>query len=104
MEIKLLLDGEEKTFTVPFATGFTVRKTFEIAREYGGSNIQEEGYDAHADYIVLAFNNQFTRDELYAGYPGGDIVRKADEIMAWALNPKGKEGTDTKNTKTPTKS
>lgn len=108
MEVTIFIDGEYKTFTVPFVNALTLRKSIEINKEIDFSNIQEEDLDKLVDFVVMAFNNQFTREEFYEGVPGKELLKKVDDVMAEAmgLNKKkgeGNEEDDSKNEEIPMK-
>jgi hypothetical protein len=67
MQITLFVNGEEKTFTVPFVKARMFRRALEISKKYDLNNIDVETLDTLVSYVVELFNNQFTVDEFYDG-------------------------------------
>ncbi|MDT0163818.1 phage tail assembly chaperone G [Bacillus sp. AG4(2022)] len=73
--ITLLIDGKEKTFTVPFVSGLVWRKYIQFQTETADmQSLNLEEFDKFAGVVVLAFNNQFTLDEFLGGTPYDRIM------------------------------
>ncbi|SDI19331.1 hypothetical protein SAMN05192534_12456 [Alteribacillus persepolensis] len=87
MEITLHLNGEDKTFTIPFVNTLILRKTLEIKKEidFTKAITDEEDLDKIADFLVFAFKNQFSREDVFEGLPGGELLTKMDDVMAEAM-------------------
>lgn len=74
MNLTLLINGKEKTFTAPFISARMFRRTIEITKQFNLENPDVDTVDAMVDYIVELFGKQFTRDELYDGLPARELV------------------------------
>jgi hypothetical protein len=90
MEIKLMIEGKEKTFTAPFISGRMVRKTLEMNEKYDLNNIKVETLDTLVDYVVDIYGSQFTRDDYYDGVPAhkllSTIMETAKQINARVMS------------------
>lgn len=73
-EIKLIIDGQEKTFTQPFVSGRILRLTIETDKKIN-ENATKEPFDnikdmeLAAEYVSNVFNNQFTPQQFEEGIP-----------------------------------
>ena len=73
-EIKLVIDGQEKTFTQPFVSGRILRLTIEQDKKIT-ENAEQEPFDnikdmeLAAEYVSTVFNNQFTPQQFEDGIP-----------------------------------
>lgn len=73
MELKLILDGKEKTFrsgkitTRMFRRATEIRKAF-VGGDFLGENYGGEDLDGAIDFIVEYFGKQFTFDDFLDGY------------------------------------
>lgn len=95
MEIKLLIDDQEKTFIVPFVKGRMFRRVLEIFKDYDLDNLTPETLDVLVDFVVECFNGKFSRDEFYDGV-------STDNIRETILNFMNKvAGIGTKGNKVP---
>lgn len=74
MQITLFLNGEEKTFTVPFVKARMFRRALEIYKKYDLNDIDVETLDILVSYVVELFNNQFTIDDVYDGVSSDKFV------------------------------
>lgn len=81
MEIKLVINGEIKTFTQSFVSGRMFRRTIEYAEKFR-ELLEQEPYDRikdmelAADYVVEVFNNQFTRDQYIDGVASHLVIKE----------------------------
>lgn len=89
-KITLLLNGEEKVFTVPFVSGLVLRKYLEILNKTYENHLEE--MDAMAGLVVHAFKNQFTLEEFYEGTPQDKIAERVDYLFT----PEDDNGEDKK--------
>ena len=77
-EIKLIINGEEKTFTQPFVSGRILRNTIEHDEKLQENANQEpfdrtKDLDLCAEYVSLVFNDQFTADQFIDGLPSHKV-------------------------------
>ena len=73
-EIKLVIDGQEKTFTQPFVSGRILRLTIEQDKKIAENAAQEpfdniKDMELAAEYVSTVFNNQFTPQQFEEGIP-----------------------------------
>jgi hypothetical protein len=74
MDIKLYIQDEEETFTVPFIKGRMFRRVLEINKKHDLKDIDPETLDILVDFVVECFNEQFSRDEFYDGIAAGKLI------------------------------
>jgi hypothetical protein len=74
MDIKLRIDGKDKTFTADFISARMVRRTIEVSNGINFESLKPEELDKLVDYIVELFSNQFTRDDVYDGLSSRDLL------------------------------
>jgi hypothetical protein len=74
MQITLFVNGEEKTFTVPFVKARMFRRALEITKKYDLNDVDVATLDILVSYVVELFNNQFTVDEFYDGIPADKLI------------------------------
>jgi hypothetical protein len=74
MKITLFINGEEKTFTVPFVKARMFRRALEITKKYDLNDVDVETLDVLVSYVVELFNNQFTIDDIYDGVPADKLI------------------------------
>lgn len=80
--LTLLIDGEEKTFTIPFVSGLVWRKFIEVkAKIEDLGNLTVEELDEFANLVVFAFRNQFTLEQFYAGIPHDAVMITIDRLF-----------------------
>jgi hypothetical protein len=96
MEITLELQGKESTFTAPFISTRTLRRTLEV-QEKVAQGMDLKGLDALVDYLVELFGRQFTRDELYDGLPAHQLVSTATACIQQVVNELNHSEGDEKN-------
>ncbi|WP_051891708.1 phage tail assembly chaperone G [Lysinibacillus sphaericus] len=80
MQIKLRIDGQEKTFTNDFVKARIFRNALKMNEEMSkeGDEITVATFDKMMGFVVNVFDNQFTVDDLWDGLEGGNFQ---DEIM-----------------------
>lgn len=80
MQIKLRIDGQEKTFTNDFVKARVFRNALKMNEEMSkeGDGITVATFDEMMGFVVNVFDNQFTVDDLWDGLEGGNFQ---DEIM-----------------------
>lgn len=69
MKIVLRVEGQEKTYTEDFVKGIVFRKALELNKKVReATNVGDaEFYDEFVDFLVFAFGNQFTSEEVWNG-------------------------------------
>lgn len=98
MKIKLLIEQEEKTFSVPFITGRMFRKSIDMQKKLDGMEVDTKMLDEMADYVVDAFGSQFTQDQFYDGIEGKRIIPTVIEIVMEIMGKtSGAVGTNSPN-------
>ena len=92
IEIKLEINGEEKTFTCTKVKGILLRKTAAMVKTFNkmSEELSEEEIDELVDYIVDVFGKKFTRDDYYNGTDIEDVIGNiqsvAQQIIEMASN------------------
>ncbi|ASA96826.1 phage tail assembly chaperone G [Anoxybacillus flavithermus] len=81
MQVTLLIDGQEKTFTVPFVKARMFRRALELRKKYDFNNIDVEALDSIIAFIVELFNGQFTVDEFYDGIAADRLIPTISDCM-----------------------
>jgi hypothetical protein len=81
MQIKLLIDENEKTFQNLFIKGRMLRRALAIHKKMDFSNLNEENLDELIDFVVEVFNGQFTRDDFYDGIEVGEMITTIKDVM-----------------------
>lgn len=95
MQLKLLINDEEKTFTVPFVSGMVLRKYLDLlAKTKDSKNLTGAEMDEYVGLVVYAFKNQFTLEEFYEGIPQEKVMQTVD--MLFVPTSDGDENDDTK--------
>jgi hypothetical protein len=80
--LTLLIDGEEKTFTIPFVSGLVWRKWIELqAKAEDLQNLTLNELDEFASLVVMAFKNQFTLEQFYDGIPFEKVMSTIEELF-----------------------
>lgn len=74
MDIKLLIEGKEKTFVANFISARMLRRTLEISKEVNFNDMKAEELDKVIDFIVDLFQKQFTRDDVYDGISSKELI------------------------------
>lgn len=81
--IKLRVNGEEKTFTIPYVSGYAYRKYVELLTKVKDpSLLTHEEMDWFVELIVEEFNNQFTVEEYYKGIPFHKMMPTIEGLFA----------------------
>lgn len=81
-KITLLINGEEKTFIIPFVSGMVWRKFIELkAKAKDLSSLTLEELDNFVELVVFAFGNQFTLEEFYLGIPHDKVMLTVDQLF-----------------------
>jgi hypothetical protein len=80
--LKLLIKGEEKTFSIPFVNGMVWRKYIEYRAKMNLSNLKPEEVDTLIELVVYAFGNQFTLEQFYEGTPHDKIMPTFDKLFS----------------------
>lgn len=86
MEITLKIKGEEKTFVADDPSAKFYRKALDIEKivrnDEESIEKDEKVIDMRYNLIVLAFGNQFTKDELEGGLKAKDLNTTFYDIIA----------------------
>ncbi|MCM3411227.1 phage tail assembly chaperone G [Metabacillus litoralis] len=81
-KLTLFINKEEKIFTTPFVSGLVWRKFIELkARTKDLQNLTLEELDNFSSLVVLAFDDQFTLDQFYAGIPHDKVMETIDSLF-----------------------
>lgn len=88
MKIKLRVDGKEKTYTNDFVKALVFRKALELNKKFtNGLELGEvETFDALIEFVVFAFDNQFTVEEVWEGLNAAQILNEPNRIFNEVLN------------------
>jgi hypothetical protein len=93
MQLKLLINDEEKIFSTPFVSGMVLRKYLELqAKRENPGKVTVAEMDEYVGLVVYAFKNQFTLEDFYDGIPQDQIWLTVDSLFA----PTGGNETDNK--------
>jgi hypothetical protein len=80
--LTLLIDNEEKTFTIPFVSGLIWRNWIELQEKAENINLlTTKEIDGFVNLVVLAFNNQFTLEQFYQGIPFDKVMVTVDSLF-----------------------
>ncbi|MDF1510825.1 tail tube protein [Bacillus phage vB_Bacillus_1020A] len=101
MKIELIVDGENKTFAVPFVKGRILRRALKLNKLLEGkTQLDDETIDNLAEFVCEVFENQFTVDELLDGLPLKGMLPKLQGTLVDVITEatSGIEGvSDSKN-------
>ncbi|WGG47687.1 hypothetical protein [Rossellomorea sp. DA94] len=86
-KITLLIDGENKDFTVPFINGMVWRKFIEMKARMDMDNLDPEEVDELVDLVVFAYGGKFSREQVYMGVPQDKVLLTIDELFAPSDSP-----------------
>jgi hypothetical protein len=92
MQITLFINGEEKTFTVPFVKARMFRRALEITKKHDLNDVDVETLDVLVSYVVELFNNQFTIDDVYDGVPADKLISTILDCINSVVGVAGKSG------------
>ncbi|WKT75577.1 phage tail assembly chaperone G [Lysinibacillus fusiformis] len=87
MQIKLRIDGQEKTFTNDFVKARVFRNALKMNEKMRieGNEISVDTFDEMINFIVNVFDNQFTVDDIWDGIEAGmlqsEIMRVFDSVL-----------------------
>ena len=82
MNIKLNIDGQEKTFKAGFISARMLRNTMKMYNEIEKIDLTSpEGLDVIVDFEVDVYGKQFTRDQLYDGIGASELLDKITADM-----------------------
>lgn len=89
MQIKLYMDGEKKTFSVPFIKARMLRNAIVLNEQMSDSkDTSTEDIDAMAEFVVELFNNQFSIDELWDGLSTEEFIPELMRCMEECMKVK----------------
>ncbi|MBP1083506.1 phage tail assembly chaperone G [Bacillus capparidis] len=81
-KLTLLINGEEKNFTIPFVNGLVWRKFIELrGKTENLSDLKPEELDEFAGLVVFAFGDKFSLEEFYAGVPYDQVMSTIDGLF-----------------------
>lgn len=91
IEIKLIIDNEEKTFYCTKIKGILMRKTASVMKVFNklGDEFSAETLDEIVDYVVEVFGNQFTREDYYNNVELEDIMIEPQKVAEQIMNIAG---------------
>lgn len=88
MKITLRIDGNDKNFTNDFITARIFRKALEINESFKNGGSLLEQLDTLAEFVVTAFDKQFTLDDLWDGIRteklNAELMRIYNEVLGFA--------------------
>lgn len=104
MKFTLFINGEEKTFSVPFVKGRMLRTALKMNKTLGQkTDLDDEILDELVDFVCNVFDNQFTSDQVFDGLPVDGMFIKLQsvlsEVVKKALNGINVEGNGASNPK-----
>lgn len=83
MQITIRVDGKPKTYTMGYTSMMMARRSFEIKEKIKDfANPSTSELDMMVDYIVEAFDHQFTRAQLYQGINYKGCVKRLNQIIS----------------------
>ncbi len=88
MEITLRIEGKDKTFTNDFVAARIFRDTLELNKKFSaGIDLTDPGtFDLIVDFVVSAFDSNFTVDDVWNGLPASklqsEIMRIYNEVLS----------------------
>jgi hypothetical protein len=86
MQIKLKIGKETKKFSVPYFSMWVFRRSLEIAEEVDLDEVGAQEVDKLCEFIVAAFENQFTIDEFLMGISKEEGMNLAGKILSMCIN------------------
>lgn len=81
MNLKLKIDGQEKTFVSEFIPARAFRKVLEMNRRINFNDLAPEEMDEIVELIRSVFNKEFTIDQFYDGLPVHELQFKMKEVF-----------------------
>ena len=92
-ELKLHIEGKEKTFTAPFVPALVFRKIIEYKANMNFEDLSAEELDKLSALVISTFGGQFTLDEFYSGLPKEDLMPTIQRVVL-GEEPEGDKGND----------
>ncbi|OCA84485.1 hypothetical protein A8F94_17465 [Bacillus sp. FJAT-27225] len=87
MQITLNIDGKEKTYTNDFVKARIFKNALKLNKEMKSiKEISEELFDKLVEFVVVAFDRQFTVDEVWDGLAVADLQSEAMRIFNEVLS------------------
>ncbi|KMY49571.1 phage tail assembly chaperone G [Peribacillus loiseleuriae] len=80
MQITLLIEGQEKTFSTGFISSRKFRKALEMQEKLQGQATAKT-IDEVVCYVVEVFGDKFTFDELYDGLASNKLIPTLHEVI-----------------------
>ena len=86
MKIVLKQGNEKKEYTVGYINMLTVRRAMEIQDQIQSDKLNLEKptpaqLDMIIDFVVETFDKQFTRDDMYMGFPAKGFITRLLSIV-----------------------
>lgn len=81
MQIKLIINGKEKSFTAPFVSARRLKDTFALKAKFENGIDEEKMIDEAGNYLINIYGKQFSMDELLDGFPANKFFTQAVEDM-----------------------
>lgn len=82
MQIEFKLNGKKEKFTIGYVNMLAVRRAMEINENISDfNNPTSKELDKMIDFIVDTFEDQFTRNDFYKGYPAKGFVKSVMTIL-----------------------
>lgn len=85
MQITLKIGDKEKTFANDFVKARVFRHALKLNQELRNAEISVELFDKLVEFVVIAFNNQFTIDEFWDGIDAdklqNEVMRVFNEVL-----------------------
>ena len=97
MQIKLRIDGQEKTFTNDFVKARVFRNAMKMNEKMReeGAQVSTETFDEMIGFVVNVFDNQFTVDDVWDGLEAGVLQGEIMRVFNSVLNIGGLETAST---------
>jgi hypothetical protein len=86
MQIKLKIGKENKKFSVPYFSMWVFRRSLELAEEIDLDEVGPHEVDILSEFIVAAFEDQFTIDEFLRGVSKEEGMNLAGKILSMCIN------------------
>ena len=95
-KLTLLIDGEEKIFTIPFVSGMVWRRWIELRAKIDMKDLKPDEVDQLVELIIYAFGNRFTLEEFYNGVPHDKVMLTFDHLFLPSDNKEGDDNSEKK--------
>jgi hypothetical protein len=86
MRIKLIMNGEERIFSTSFIPGRVFRRAVEIQDTIDFNELTVDTLDTLVDFLVEAYGNQFTRDDVYDGIAANELFTVIGNTVKQVIN------------------